>query len=625
MNGGGKTTIFDAIQLALYGPRARCSKRAGRSYDDFLRASINNAVSPATGAGVALSFRVAVSGEQNTYEVRRDWKVQDGKVKEELYVLHNGFPDTTITRQWSQLVEELVPIEISQLFFFDGEKIRALAEDATSSETLGTAIRALLGLDIVERLIADSSVLQSRLVKQAGDPAKATEVETIEQERDAAREAMARLKQERASLENSLLRAADEQKKAEEEFALVGGKHWEEHQNRRERLAEVERLCAELETQLMALAGSDLPLALVPDLLTAVAEQDAQERISAESAFVRGLLLERDEAVIAALGKHAEFTRGRLAVLTKVLADDREKRAPGQSVEARLSLHDPSRGYLSHLRETRLSELKADANRLLDRLQRASTEREDLERLLAATPNEADIGKVVEKLRTATQAHTRLDEQAKKLDAEIEQRRAEVAVAEGKLNANLQADAKAEFSHTDFTRMAELATKTRATMAEFLRRATEKKIDRLSGLITDSFRFLLRKGSLVERIQIDATTFAVTLFDAQGQPLSRDRLSEGEKQIFAVSMLWGLARASSRPLPAIVDTPMARLDSAHRTNLIERYFPKASHQVVILSTDTEVDRAYYERLRPALARAYHLRYDEKERSATAEEGYFWQD
>src|SRR5262245_18483604 len=67
MNGGGKTTLFDAIQLALYGPRARCSKRAGRSYDDFLRASINTSVSQATGAGVALSFRLAVNGEQHSF------------------------------------------------------------------------------------------------------------------------------------------------------------------------------------------------------------------------------------------------------------------------------------------------------------------------------------------------------------------------------------------------------------------------------------------------------------------------------------------------------------------------------------------------------------------------------
>ena len=132
-----------------------------------------------------MSFRCG--GEPRSYEVRRDWRVQDGRVKEDLTVLQDGFPDNTLTRQWSQLVEELVPIEISQLFFFDGEKIRALAEDATSSETLGTAIRALLGLDIVERLIADSSVLQSRLMKQAGDPELAGVVEAIEQARDTAR------------------------------------------------------------------------------------------------------------------------------------------------------------------------------------------------------------------------------------------------------------------------------------------------------------------------------------------------------------------------------------------------------------------------------------------------------
>jgi DNA sulfur modification protein DndD len=48
---------------------------------------------------------------------------------------------------------------------------------------------------------------------------------------------------------------------------------------------------------------------------------------------------------------------------------------------------------------------------------------------------------------------------------------------------------------------------------------------------------------------------------------------------------------------------MARLDAAHRQHLVERYFPSASHQVVVLSTDTEVDRAYYRPLHPAITRA----------------------
>src|SRR5207244_6885097 len=106
-----------------------------------------------------------------------------------------------------------------------------------------------------------------------------------------------------------------------------------------------------------------------------------------------------------------------------------------------------------------------------------------------------------------------------------------------------------------------------------------------------------------------------------GHALSRQRLSKGEKQIFAISMLWGLARASARPLPTVIDTPMARLDATHRQHLVERYFPNASHQVVVLSTDTEVDRHYYQLLQPAIARAYHLDYDERTKVTKGVEGY----
>ena len=127
----------------------------------------------------------------------------------------------------------------------------------------------------------------------------------------------------------------------------------------------------------------------------------------------------------------------------------------------------------------------------------------------------------------------------------------------------------------------------------------------------------------MQRVQIDPETFAITLIDEQGRQVSKERLSEGEKQIFAISVLWGLSQASARPLPAIIDTPMARLDVAHRNQLVERYFPRASHQVIILSTDTEIERDYFQQLQPHIARAYHLNYDEVTRQTVASEGYFW--
>src|SRR5438128_7859742 len=79
INGGGKTTIFDAIQLALYGQRARCSKRFSLSYDEFLVQSIHHGISPEEGAGVWLSFRYVTDGEPHDYEIRRDWRTQEGK------------------------------------------------------------------------------------------------------------------------------------------------------------------------------------------------------------------------------------------------------------------------------------------------------------------------------------------------------------------------------------------------------------------------------------------------------------------------------------------------------------------------------------------------------------------
>lgn len=246
-------------------------------------------------------------------------------------------------------------------------------------------------------------------------------------------------------------------------------------------------------------------------------------------------------------------------------------------------------------------------------------------RPLAATPEEADVRAVVERLSSATQSLALVEQQAGQLDAAVAAAREQLDEAEAALRRIWQGKMEQEFAHEDSRRLLELAGKTRDTMQVFLQRVTESKIDRLSLLITEFFRFLLRKQTFVERITIDPATFAITLHGVDGQTLAKERLSEGEKQIIAISVLWGLARASARPLPAVIDTPRARLDATHRQHLVERYFPNARHQVVIFSTDTEVDRQYYQDLQPHIARAYHLRYDESARKTVGEEGYFWKE
>ena len=81
-------------------------------------------------------------------------------------MLRDGIHDRWHSEHWNQLVEDFFPLEVSQLFFFDAEKIRSLAEDETSGQVLGTAVKALLGLDVVERLISDAGVLEASLTAQ---------------------------------------------------------------------------------------------------------------------------------------------------------------------------------------------------------------------------------------------------------------------------------------------------------------------------------------------------------------------------------------------------------------------------------------------------------------------------
>jgi len=160
-------------------------------------------------------------------------------------------------------------------------------------------------------------------------------------------------------------------------------------------------------------------------------------------------------------------------------------------------------------------------------------------------------------------------------------------------------------------------------LEKFRAEMVERHVGRIGQLVFDCFRQLLRKESLISYLKISSEDFSIELRGADGNILSPDRLSAGERQLLAVSILWGLARASGRPLPAVIDTPLGRLDASHRNNLVERYFPYASHQVLLLSTDEEIDERNYELLKPYVGRAYRVEFDESIGSSRVRPGYFW--
>ncbi len=622
INGGGKTTLLDAVQLVLYGKRARCSKRRDKAYNEFLQDCINHDVDASEGASIQLSFRYASEGQEQIYEVTRSWRTARENIREKVQVRRDGELDSWLSENWNQLVEELIPYGIAQLCFFDAEKIRFLAEDETSTQALGEAIKSLLGLDLAERLVTDSSVLETRLANRVK---KSEELEKLESEAETLEEREAecrKLKQERASLVPQQERAANRLQSAEEQFARIGGKHWEERENRQREKDRLVDSVKEMEERLVSLAATDLPMALVGDLLKDMSQQATAEQADGDARIVSTLLADRDKTLITALKKKRVSAKA-IDEVASHLEADRRQRDEKSCAESWLELPDVSQRRLAHLLEDGLPTRLEETATQLEQLESARRDLETVQRSLAATPKEDSIKDVAAELKAASVELAGFDQQLNRIDKQLATAQFERDELQKKVARLRRKVIDEEIGSEEGKRIAELLTRTQATMAEFLKRATAAKIDRLSELVTDAFRHLLRKKSLVARVVIDPASFSITLIDQGGNSIPKDRLSEGEKQIFAISVLWGLSQASARPLPAIIDTPMGRLDAEHRTQLVERYFPHASHQVIVLSTDTEIDREFFHQLEPHIARAYHLAYDEERRVTEAEEGYFW--
>ena len=171
-------------------------------------------------------------------------------------------------------------------------------------------------------------------------------------------------------------------------------------------------------------------------------------------------------------------------------------------------------------------------------------------------------------------------------------------------------------------RVAAKSARARATLAEFKERLLRENLGRLEVTILKSFQELIRKRQLVSGIQIDPNTYQISVLHVGGQVVPAHNLSAGERQLLSVATLWALGKASERHLPVVIDTPLSRLDSKHRGTLVGGYFPKASHQVILLSTDEEFVGDYYQRLKPFIGREYLIDHDEDGKSSRFVESYF---
>jgi DNA sulfur modification protein DndD len=623
MNGGGKTTLMDAIRLALYGPRARCSTRNQLSYSEFLTQAVNQQSSPIDRTRIELAFERIVDDRWQQFRIVRYWTKNPKEGKDTLGILREDWPDVALANTWDEYIETILPLGISNLFLFDGEQVKELAEQDNPPPSVVEAIQSLLGLELAERLAIDLDILASRKRKTLATGKQLETLDAIEAKLNNYNADLEAARAEMESLKEALDKARDNLDEASDKFRVEGGKIASERSQLEGRKTEVEKAIEQQRETLRQLAAEMLPLGAILPLLEEAKIQAENEIKAAEAKIARSILEERDRKLLEFLTK-IELTNERIYEVESFLA--RENQILESEVSAiesiYLELDEDSLKQLTTVLEYTVPSAIGNAKQTIERLKTLENDLDTLDRELAAAASPEEYETLSENLRFAQKEF--LDRESAYEQGRKKFEEAKKGIEKTKKELTNYSEKAIEYQNNEH--IVTSIARASETLKIFKERLTLKKLTKLEGEVTECFRYLLHKSDLVHRVAIDTKNFSLSLYAPDGQPVQKHRLSAGEKQLLSIAFLWGLARVSGRDLPIAIDTPLGRLDSSHRHNLVERYFPSASSQVILLSTDTEIGPKELQILKEqeAIAKEYLLQYDPDKRQTTVHpDRYFW--
>jgi len=630
-NGAGKTTLFNSIMLCLYGQDSFEKRTTKKDYEEFLKRKIHRYLGSKTVAdfaAITIEFEYYHQGKVENYSVSRLWKNDDGKIIENFSIKKNGEKlDSIDESQWHQFIRELLPRGVARLFFFDGEKIVKIAKEGNEDIEIKSSFDMLLGLDLVEQLKSDLEINLMRNMKGG-----AKEIQEKKDELDTELGQLEKnisdlmIKRERKTVElDEIQKTVDEY---EEKISRLGGGYATQRHELQNKESVLKEKTVNIEEDIREICLDALPFSMIPKQLEELVEQINQDQEITKNQFEKQSL-EKNLSQVSKEINEDEFWNDFKAdsnlkkEISSKIEELFQEKISSKSSEIQNPIIDLSPNDTVKILDTiknidtvllsKLENHTIEYNKITEELQKIET-------ALNNAPNDDEIGPLIAKLNSEHEKIGVIKTEFDHLDQKIHEQTSLIGLKKSALRQIVDEKYKQKASETNL----QVTRDVQNVLDLYSSKLREKKLQLLEQYLIEAIQVLIHKEDFIEKVVIDKKTFAMTLYRKNNQEMLKDELSEGEKQMFATAVLWALAKTSGRPLPFMIDTPLARLDVEHRGKLVETFFPSASHQVVIFSTDAEIDEKYYAQLKPFISKSYLMKYDSDSGSAKVEEGFFWE-
>ncbi|MGQ3380770.1 DNA sulfur modification protein DndD [Priestia endophytica] len=620
-NGAGKTTLLNSLQLGLFGPLMFGFRTESDSYKKKILNLLNRKAlsNQETFYQIKLSFTRVENYEKSEYEMIRRWEFKNPSLKEQLFILKNRqyLNEKEVDIFLSKLREEMPP-HVMDLCFFDGEDISRIILEDRLAEYIKHSSKVLFNLDLFEHLESDLSHLISQELKENNYEKVNNELlelsEKLNQQQLEKESLSSNIKQIETEIEK--LKISIEQ--AKNDFEVHGGLIQAERERFISRINEIEHIRKQNAEKIKEFVATLLPFYINRSLLGQVQKQMEHEQANETYEHVNQMLKKMDLKPISQdIEKFVEDKTDSENVTNTVIHGfmnhinpNLEKVIHRASFQQRSQVENiineidnqPIQNYLSLFEENQT--LLNESKELRDQL-KMNDDSSEFKNILNSIEQ---FSNQLEKLKNKKEIKEKQMNEVKKyietIETDLKQVRKQINESQKQNRVN------------------KISNKLIMISEQFRSLQNQKKLQQVQYEATTMMNKLLRKKEYLSTIKIDSNSFNVTLYNKNGEELNKDTLSAGERQILLISIIWAMLKASGRRLPLVFDTLLGRLDNTHKESLLTSFIPLCGEQVIILSTDSEIDSKQYSLIQSSLANQYTIEYNTKEEKVDVKNDYF---